>query len=436
MRGWVEPVMGALASRIGVTVGQAYTLCFGLVVALVLGGIGIPPVLDGAGEVLAAPLVRPVERGDDDVALEEQPPVVPPPIAGGEVAVPFLPAERLPALAPPTGSGSPLAQPSAPTRPGPAGTVRVLATVPAPGSPEGVAVGPDGTIYVATDDVAGRGRGGQPAVFAMRADGTAIGAWVLPKTETAGEREVGLTGLTVDRQGRVWVLDAASARVLRLDPRLSTMETMATIPDVAPCVLPGATDCEPGLVDQAPELRGVVLVPGPAVLVTDRAQGLIWSIGADGAVAVWAAIDDRAPGEGPWGIARDGAGAVVVTVSGVLTSPGQAAVIVIARDADGGAGSRVTKATLAASDRPTALAVGAGGTIYLALSGANRLLAIAPDGTTTPVEGEGMSPPFDQPMGLALRRGSVLIANQAGATSDPARWVVFELVVDDEPVAP
>jgi hypothetical protein len=433
MRPIVEPVMGGLAARLGVTVGQAYTICTGLVAALMLGGIGIPPVLRGVPEVLAAPVAPAVEEVPGDPAVGgEVGPIAMPPIGAPLAAatVPFHPAEGMgPGTVPSSPTG---AQPDSPTA-ATAGTTRVLASVPSPGAPEGVAIAGDGTVYVATNNAGGRGGSGGSAIFAFRSDGSAIGSWLIAD-QPAG-RANGLTGIAVDVQGAVWALDAATSRVLRLDPATSTVAVVATIPDVGPCVLPGAASCEPGVLDNRPELRGIAFAAGRA-LVTDRAQGLIWTVLPGGAVTRFATIDDRSPAEGPWGVTVTASGAVVVTVSGlVAVPPGQAAVVSIAVDADGAAGARTVLASFAAADRPTGVVAGAGGALYVALAGANHVVAIGSDGAQRHYDGGGVSPAFDAPTGLALRGGSLLVSNQSTTTNDPARWVLFDMAVDDRPIS-
>lgn len=431
--GPVEAVLARVAGRLGIGVGQAYTLGTGLVVAVLLAALGLPPVLrgvDGSAAVALAPPAGSDAAGDD--AASPVPAAAAAVLTGapGAVVVPFRPAGSpgstgaRPAPVPVAPAPLPLPAP-VPAPPVDGGAARVLAELDEDAVPAGIAVGPDGTVYVAVDVP-----GTASTILALQPDGAPLGSWAV--TGQPAERDLGLTGLAVDDAGAVWALDASTSRVLRLDPASSTISVVATIPDVAPCIVPVASGCEPGLADGAPELRGLA-VEGPGrVVVTDRAQGLVWRVGTDAVPTVLVAFDDRSPAEGPDGIAVDAAGDLVVSVTGLLSTlpPGQAAIVAIPVDDDGTAGERTTLATFDAAAGLAGVAVGETGSVYAALRGERAVVAVRRDGTAQRFDGAG----FQAPVALALRDGELLVTDQP-VDGAPAPGAVHAVPVDDRPIA-
>lgn len=435
-RRFVEPVMAAVARRCGLTVAQAYTVASGLVLSVLLAVTGLPPVLSAAGRVVpvVAPATRP-DRPATDAADEE---IAAPNEALGAASPGLLPFSSPPPLS--SGPGSfadggaddddpsgeaPPVEPAEPLEGG------LFASVPAPGAPAAVAVGPDGTVYVVTDAAGGTGDDGPSAIVAFDPRGKAVGSWAVP--DQPAERELGLTAVAVDPDGRVWALDASRSLVLRLDPGEGTMATVARIPDLGPCVVVATESCEPGLVDSAPELRGLLVDPDGSVWVADRGQALIWSVDAGGEADAYAAISDRLPGEGPVGIARDREGALVVTVSARASSVpvGNPAVMRIPVTDAGAPGTPEVVLDLQAGDDPAGVVVGASDLLYVALSGVDAVVVVGQP--TGPERLEAPGPGFASPSGLALRAGSLLVANRA-PVSPPSRWVVLTLPIDDRPI--
>ncbi len=439
----VEPVIGALARRSGLSVAQTYTVLSGLVLALLLSVTGLPPVLRAAGRVVpaVAPAARPpgpdgpngpdATPGDDEISAPSE--------ALGAVSPGLLPFSSPPPLSSGPGSlanggsFSPDAPPSAaPHEPDTTPEVGgVFANVPAPGAPPSVAVGPDGTVYVVTDSAGGRGDDAPSAIVAFDPRGKVVHTWAV--TGQPAARQVGLTAVAVGPDGTAWVLDASRSMVLRLDPTDGRVATVAEIPDVGPCVVLAVDACEPGVVDSPPELRALLVEADGGVWVADRGQGLIWSIDARGAAHTFLGITDRLPGEGPVGMTRGRDGALVVTVSARASSVpvGNPAVLRIPVSEAGTPGTPEVVLDLQAGDEPSGIVTGATGLLYVALTGVNAVVVVGQP--TGPERLEAPQPGFASPSGLALRSGSLLVANRALATP-PARWVILTLPIDDRPI--
>lgn len=443
--GRIERLAGVLAARTGIRAGQWYTVAVGAVVAVVLGATGLPPVVAGADRAdVAAPgapapapgaptaggtgPVTDADPGgspDHDPARAQAPAAVPtrfrpppPPSRDPEVPAPLAPAGDTP---PPPAP--------APVPPEPEGTTTVFARVPPPGAPEGVAVAPDGTVWVATNNAAGRGGTGPGELVAYTPAGVLIGSF--PVADQPEDRTVGLTGLAVDARGRPVVADAATGRVLRLDPGGSRFDVVGVIPDVPPCVLAvTGGPCEPGALDAPPEPRGVWVDPDGTVLVADRAQGIVWRVGAGDPTPV-VAVTDRLPGEGPFGVTVDDRG-VVVSVTGLASTVPPGDVGIVAFDD----GAPTVLATWDRSEGVGHLTAGAGGRLWVTLPGADAVRSLTRDGDPRTYDGGAVTPGFDAPVGVTLGDGHLYVTSQSTVRDDPDAWVIHRIRVDDRPRRP
>lgn len=431
MRGrrWLEPAITALGRRLGLSAGQAYTVLTGTVVAVGLLGVGLPPVL-GHHWVAPSEEAAPISPADYVVASPTEPdapiPLVQAPVPGlfsfGAVAPLLDSAEPSPAVRPPiTASVIPL------------GTTKRFAAVPDPGAPAGIAVGPDGTVYVATGNALTRGAAGDGVVAAFDSAGKLLRTWSI--NGMVATRSIGLTDVAVDADGAVWVLDASTARVLRIDPGATAPVVVATVPDVPSCALGAVSPpCEPGLSNGAPELRGLAVRPHGGVYVADRVQGTIWSVDRLGAVALAVGFDDRLAGEGPVDVAVMGDGSLVATISARLSSvPAGLPSVVRVPVEGGGFGTPTVVTDLTSGDAPQTVVATATGRVYVALSGVNEVVDIGLDQGDQVRHGAGLDPAFDAPVGLALRDGSLLVTNQGDANADASHWLVLALGVADRP---
>jgi len=412
-------VIASVARRVGCTEGQVYTIATGVVAAAMLLWSGISPLpSDSFSAFVASPAA--ITRG-----AKAAPPTAPtPPV----VPAPQLMSSLAPASADLATAGYPLDSSSVPSSP-PSGGPATFAVVGPPGAPGGIAVGPDGRVFVTTDNGDGRGRPGASHVFAFTDGGGAAGDLTL-SGQPANHTE-GATGVAVDRDGSIVVLDAATDRVLRSAADLSTVTVLATIPDLKPCLLGvAAKPCEPGVTDHAPALVAAAFGGDGSLFVTDTGQATIWRL-RPGAAAPepWYQSQDLATGDGPSGLAFDSDGSILFT-AGTTLDPSNVrggALYRLTLGSDGAAGARTLVASFAPDDRPGALAVGPSGTAYVVVRKTATIVAIA-HGATMPVATDGLPMPLDAPSGLALTGDRLLIANGSTST-DASHWAVLSLPV-------
>lgn len=404
-----------LARGLGCTTGQAYTVVIGMALAVLLAVLGIPPTLrERAVPAARAPAALPPPPRDVSVDAEPQPgPVSLTPF------VPFVPAA--PSAPAPAPTAAPAPAPPPPPALGP-GAVRVFARVVA-GSPSAAAVGPDGRVYVAVNPASG-----PSSILRYARDGTLQGAFVVQGQPA--QRTAGLTGVAFAGP-KLLALDAATGRVLELDPSDGATRTVAQIPDVPACVLVvAAVACEPGPADHPPRPTAVAVTSAGRMYVTDAAQATIWRIPAGGGAPAALHQDvDYASGEGPAGVTFDDRGRLVFTVTKLYlpTSNGEGAIYALALDAAGGAGARTQIRRLPASEGPAGIAASASGRLFVALSNADAMLIV--DGSKDTRVASDPSFGFSRPGGVTFDGTSVLVANRGG---DAASWAVLRVGAGEE----
>lgn len=272
--------------------------------------------------------------------------------------------------------------------------------VPAPGAPRALAV--DAThVYTGTDNTAGASR-----LFVLSRTGSPGRAVTV--TGQPAQHDGGLTAAAV-HGGEVLVTDRSRAALVAVDPRTGRQQTVATLPDLPPCVVGVAGTCQPGAEDRAPSPEGVV-VSGAYAYVADAAQGTVWRVElATRKVTAWYASSDFASGQGPSGLAVDGKGDLVLTAAETVDP---AALLKGAlyrlQVTPTGPGTRTLLATFAGGEAPGPVAVGSSGAVYVGLRGVGGVVAVKPDGTAVPVAGAAKAP---APGGLALVDGTLFVAD-------------------------
>lgn len=422
--GFFPDRMHRLATRLGVRDGEAYTIVFGLVVALVLAVVGLPGVFRGFDPTGLGQAAAAAPSSPSTSVVDATPPTT------ESVTTPSLPSlapSPLPSL--PTDPSSPAPSPTttAPPLTGggddrPLGEQALLAEVPEPGGPDDLAVGPDGTVYVVSDD--DLSTGGPSALWAFSSTGDLLDTWTAPGQP--GTRTRGLTGVTVDPDGTVYVTDASTARLLRLDRAKGALVAVAEVDDIAACgLLNLASPCEPGLVDSAPLLTDVASAPDGTIVVADRGQGTLWTL-AGGDLEVLTTITDRLPGDGPIALSFASDSELLVAVGARLTSlpPGLPAVLQI-RLSNGTAEAPRVVIDLEVAETPGGIVAGDSGRVYVALPASGVVADVGIDqGDRIDIVGDG-DPSFTGPLGLALRDRSLLVADASDR--------IFDLSVNDRP---
>ncbi|HVF73874.1 MAG TPA: hypothetical protein VM938_02395 [Acidimicrobiales bacterium] len=425
--------MSALVQKVGckldLTEGQVYTAAIGLFVALATAIGGIPPTLVDrvrpAG--VARPLVDPT--GSVAPATSAGPPAPAPVSAPDGFSLPFDPAPTFPDGGSFGGGSFPGDGGNigggggdfSPPRP-PVGTVDTFASVPAPGAPEGIAVGNDGRVFVATNN-----SGAKPVVMRFTGDG-ALEASVTVEAIEAG---FGVRGLALPRAtggNVVYALAARPAAVFRVDVGLGTVASYAGIPDVPPCIAVAlAGPCELSPVDNAPEPRAAVFGADGALYVADRGQALVWRVAPGGGeVRLAHQSPEFVSPDGLSGITVDSTERLVVTVAQSVTDAGGGTVYRL------GDAAPTKVASTATGDRPVGIAGGRSGRLYVALAGAGRVVVLDQAGAEQARYPGATDAPFDTPVGVAFRGEDLLVTEQA-PTRPPAGRVV-RIVVEDRGV--
>jgi sugar lactone lactonase YvrE len=437
--------MPRIAGALGCTEGQAYTLLLGIVMTVAAALLGLPPTMrdiadvggtSAGGGVSAAP--PPPPSSDTPSGAPE---LAPPPVAVAAAPLPTGDGPAIAASPAPTAVVAPAPPappaaatgPSAPTATAPTGfgAAQLAARVGDPGAPDGVAVDGTGRLLVATNNALIRGRQGPSKVIRYGADGKVDDELVVQGQ--AATRTSGLTGLALAADGTVLALDAAPARVLRLDldrGRQATLAALADLPACAPTAASAA--CEHGA-DDRPEPRDLVVDQHGGVLVSDSGQGVIWRVPPGGRAMPWFVFPDAEAASRPTGLALDPAGALLVaTTVSLQPSAGAGQVQRIAVGADGGPGERTTVAEIEPLSGPMGLAVTPGGGIVVALATADAVVLLGPDGAerarlTADQVAAAAGVPLDGPTGLALRGRSLVVTNQSPTANDASHWVVFDV---------
>jgi hypothetical protein len=416
-----------VASVLGCTEGQAYTLAIGIVLTVVTVWAGVPATLVERVDDVSAPVAPPpslvMPEGDAERTETVRSPLAPVPVRSSAP-----PPARAPNAGPQPGVASPA--PSAP--PAPAsdlGPPRIAANVGRPGAPDGVAALTDGRILVATNNGGTRGANAPSEVIRFSPDGARERSVTIDGQQQA--RTSGLGGIVVDGARNVYTTDTATARIVRIDPA-GSQRTYVEIPDIAACGLLASADaCEEGARDDRPAPRGVAIEEDGTLLVADAGQAVVWRIDVSARPAPWKTFPDTDP---PVAVATEDAGSVLVLVSRSLDveRAGRGVLHRFAVRADGspGEGSVVT-ITEALSD-PSGVAVGGAGEIVLTLSGQNAVVLLSADGKERDrleaAEAEGRTGvPLDGPSGVVLAGRSAWVTNGSPRSNTEANWVVFEI---------
>lgn len=325
--------------------------------------------------------------------------------------------------------------------------VKVFARIPErPGLPEGIATGPDGTVYVGTNpggNAPGAQNGVASKIYAFRPDGTLLRDYEIRGQDVtrAALPAYGLQQLAFDGDGMLYALDKAPARVLRIDPASGKQTTYATFADVPTCTATGgAQPCSQTVEDVPPFPNYPAFAPDGSIIVSDFQQGLLWRVPRGGGAAQVLLTDSRLdnPLGGPNGLQfRADGRTLVVTQSidlplGGSSEVGNTRLFETTIDASGATPLREFYAS-PPGDAGDGLALGRSGDTYLQSFVSNQIIRVAPDGRE--VERIRTQPDdelqFDSPASSVFVDDRLLVTNQSVNVRNAANFAVLDVLVGE-----
>ena len=319
--------------------------------------------------------------------------------------------------------------------------VQVFARVGSPGQPEAIAVAPDGTVYVGTNQQQ-RGDSDLPSrIFAYSPRGELEREYVVEGQDLAEPH--GIQGLALDADGILYALDrAARPRVFTLDPRTGRQRDYAEFRDVPPCPASGPNgDCSDTVGDMGSGPNFPAFAPDGTLYVTDIDQALIWRVPKGGGRPEVFFTDGRLESVfGPNGIQMMGDGRTlmfaVTSQNPSAGNPTLGRLWKLPIGPEGQPGELEPFWESQPVDGPDGFAIAQSGNVYVALAGASKLVQVSPAGEEVArIPEQQTDPPFDGPASVAFAGRSVLVTNQSYPAGDPSHWVVFD-VFTGEPGLP
>jgi sugar lactone lactonase YvrE len=316
------------------------------------------------------------------------------------------------------------------------GDAVVLAQVPPPGFPEGIAVWGNKVIVAgpATFGTAGQG---PSAVFAFnRSTGALARTWT-----TEGEdlsKEHANSGVAVDGRGRIYVLNIQTG-IFRLMWNGRQEPYAQPFPNLPTCAAaPSGTACSPTPFDAPPLPNDIVFDEAGSAYVTDSMQATIWRVPPGGGEPEIWFQDARLASTfvGVNGIRIDPTGTVAyVTVTGDLDNRAWVYRLPLA-ETPGAADLTVFHEYT--GEIPDGIAFGESGLLYVAIatpfaSGVSVLDAAGVEVTRLANTSDSVFP-YDSPANIAFDgKGSMLLTNHAFVTgvTDPSQFTVLDVFVGD-----
>jgi sugar lactone lactonase YvrE len=322
--------------------------------------------------------------------------------------------------------------------------VKTFARVPAPGLPEGIAVSGKGKklrVFVGTSPKDALGLDGKPPskVFAYDRKGSLRRAFTVTGQDRINPG-YGLYGMAFDAGRRLYALDFAPPRVIRLDPRTGNQSTYATFPDVPPCGPLVTGPCSQTLLDRPPFPDYPVFARDGTMYVTDAAQALIWRVAPGGGTpSVWYTDRGLESVFGPNGVGFMPDGRTLLyaqTNQGPpLVTDRPPGLYRIAVQPNGAPGSPSLFWRSQDDDAPDGFAIGRSGRVYLALSSPTQpqVVVVSPHGDEiarvpgSEQENQTQQIPFDAPASAAFVGRTVLVTNHAFVTRNREHYAVLDV---------
>jgi sugar lactone lactonase YvrE len=304
------------------------------------------------------------------------------------------------------------------------GNTRIVAPVPAPGFPEGMAVHGDKFYVAGQADLFNFHDPVPPTVFEFDLDSGAL----LRTFRMEGQNLAlphGASHISFDGQGRLYVIDFQRG-VVRIDLESGAQEVYGMgWPIINTLGLPSLPN------EMAFDEEG-------NLYVTDSFQGCIWRIAPGGAPGIWFQDPRITSSFGPNGIRFDASGNTVYFNVSIDSATAQAGVYTLPLSDAPQAADLHLFHRYGGGEIPDSLAFGRSGKLYVTLAAPplSGLSILKPDGSEETRIGDApTSPlsPFDSPACMAFdREGGLLISNHAFFTRIREHFLVLNTFVDDK----
>jgi sugar lactone lactonase YvrE len=323
--------------------------------------------------------------------------------------------------------------------------IQVFAKIGPPGQPEPVAVGPDGRVYVGTNQL-GHGDADAPSViFAFSPKGKLVRTYQL-QGQPLGE-DHGIQGLAFDRDGLLYALDrSADPRVVVLDPGTGEQRRYASFRDVPPCTGTPNGNCSQTKTDSPSGPDYGVFSPNGDLYVTDIDQALIWKVPRGGGRAqVWLTDPRLESVFGPNGIQfmADGRTLLFVNTASnpMAGNPLTGRLYTVPVQPDGRPGKLTQVWESLPIDAPDGFAIARSGNVYVALAGANQVLMLSPHfaelarAPRDAAANQEEEVPLDAPASIAFLGQRLLVSNHSAIRGDSSSWAILDVFAGEPGLA-
>lgn len=327
--------------------------------------------------------------------------------------------------------------------------IEIFTHVPDPGHPEGILVGPNGTVYVATHQHAVETPGPPSKIFAYDRDGEFLREYVIEGQDL--DKGPGLVGMGMDADGLIYVIDRHPYRVITIDPATGEQNDYATFRDVETC-LPLLTqeECAESLLKRNSLPDDLTFAEDGTMYVTDVRQNLIWRVPRGGGDAeVWFTDTRLDSVFGPNGVEVMPDGETLMFVQsftgpfdGVPPRPDTGRLYTLTVQPDGSPGELDLFWESEPGGIPDGFAIARSGNIYVALAVANSLAVISPEGEelgrnpANHVENMLLEVPMDSPGSVVFLDDRVLMTNHSFLVGNPNSFVVYDIYAGEKGLQP
>jgi hypothetical protein len=312
------------------------------------------------------------------------------------------------------------------------GDVQLLANVPSPGFPASAYPHPNGRIYVGTY-INPQGSTQRSRVLEYAASGQLLRSWTVPDQDLNEEHGIQVT--TSDAKGRLVLLDRNPSRALLLDTKTGDFTQYATFDDLKPCSS-SPQPCSPTSSDQPAMANYGAWGTDGSLYVSDYLQGVIWRVPPGGGKAsVWFAdsrLDGNQFGTTCIRLMPDHKTLLIgQNTHGGLGggTPTNGNLYKLPINPDGSPGGLQDFWDSQPIDLPDGFGLSKAGNVYVALSGANQIVEIGPDGKEVQ---RFSSPLWDTPSSAKFLGTKVIIPSQSYIGGDPSKQTITSLDTGEE----